>query len=811
RGHVIAGACYPGTDTKAKQQEFDVLSFGYRAGGNSYIFWNVTTDTPSNFSMTISNPNTNALTGIQASVALPDPELMLPVPALDSILTSFPDLPDTLAGGESIVINYSVTATAATPGRDYQRPLLRFTSAEGAELNIPIYFFAIPQFAKLSVNPVSIDTTMQIGVSRLVDVTISNTGAIETGPITITAPTLSWLTIASGTTMASIPAGGSATMSLQLRGDDNTALGMPLSGAIAINAANAQDGVRLPFRAMAVSEDKGSIRVSAVDEYTYFEEGNEPRLKNATVTVKNPYTGAILGSGNTGEDAFCIIENIPVGKALIVISADQHESATDIIDIAPGQQATVELFLSFQAISYKWDVVPTEIEDEYEVVLTVVYETNVPMPVVRTDMPTNFTDMLPGTTRMVNAVLTNEGLIAAHNVRLDFYNAGSFTFECTQPDDGQTLLPQQATVLPVIVRRAASATRAEDPCTTSSVTVYYYECGKDFKWHRYEKQMQLRICPPANWGGGGGGGGGFSPGVPYIGTAWVTQPSIPSLPSLPESCIPCQNGLLSSALKCGLGFLPIGCVLGVVDAIVSLVSNYDKGVEGWINIGTDGTLAGLGCVAEGTYGKFANILGCIRGFMSACDGLDGKPPTPWPVPGMGDGFTPSNTRGTRATGAPSWVEEAQDIAFIGYRQAGHHAAALIEYYGDDIWLEAENAQLSAFNKVFKQLTIAGPDGTAPVIAENAPELIAVLPDNVTLEDLAAFVARWNRTMAYWQSLPGGPGADLPGDTDGNGDPIISLAKLLGINNEIEQCEEDAKAAGYENVHELVRTQYAYTE
>ncbi|MGI5924261.1 MAG: Ig-like domain-containing protein [Lentisphaeria bacterium] len=810
RGRIIAGACYPGTATNAKQQEFDVLGFGYYAGGKSYIFWNVTTDTPSHFSMTLRNPNANALTGIRGAVALPDPQLKLPVPNLDSIQAGFPDLPDTLAGGESVVINYSITATEATPGRDYQRPLLRFTSAEGAVLDIPTYFFAIPQFAKLSVDPVSIDTTMQIGVSRNIDITISNTGAIETGPITVTTPTLSWLTIASGANMASIPAGASATLTLRLRGDDTTELGMPLSGAIAINAANAQDGVRLPFRAMAVSEDKGSVRVSAVDEYTYYEEGNEPRLKNAGVTIKNPYTGAILGSGNTGEDAFCIIEDLPVGKALVVISADKHESATSIIDIAPGQQTKVELFLSFQAISYSWEVVPTEIEDEYEVVLTVVYETNVPMPVVRTEMPSDFTNMLPGTTRMVNAVLTNEGLIAAHNVRLDFYDAGSFTFECAQPDAGQTLLPQQATVLPVIVRRAASGTRASDPCRTWSATVYYYECGTDFKWHRYEKQIQLSVCPQSG-GGSGWGGGGFSPGVPYVGTAQVIQPYIPSLPSLPNACVPCQNGLLNSALKCGLGFLPVGCVLGVVDAIISLKDNYNQGVEGWVNIGTDGTLAALGCVAEGTYGKFANILGCIRGFMSACDGLDGKPPTPWPVPGLGDGFTPSGTRANRAGGAPGWVEETQDIAFIGYRQAGHHAEALIEYYGKDTWLEAETAQLSAFNKVFQQMTIAGEDGKAPIIAENAPELIAVLPDNLSLEDLAAFVARWNRTMAYWQSLPGGPGSELPGDTDANGDPIISLAKLLGISNNIEQCEADAQEAGYENVHELVQAQYAYAQ
>ena len=120
---------------------------------------------------------------------------------------------------------------------------------------------------------------MQIGVSRLVDVTISNTGAIETGPITITAPTLSWLTIASGTTMASIPAGGSATMSLQLRGDDNTALGMPLSGAIAINAAG-QTILMVTHSVKAASHAK---RVLFIKDGTIFHQLYRGDMDNASL------------------------------------------------------------------------------------------------------------------------------------------------------------------------------------------------------------------------------------------------------------------------------------------------------------------------------------------------------------------------------------------------------------------------------------------------------------------------------------------------------------------------------------------------
>ncbi len=703
-GQIITGACYPGTQTNAKQQQFDVLGFKYNTGGTRYLKWDLTVNTAKEFTLTLSNPNAAELNGIQGEVldAQGNPET--------DIQLQFSNLPETLAGLTAQSVTFQITATTASPGRDYERPTLRFTSAEGAMLDIPVYFYAIPQFASLAVSPVSLDTTMQIGVSRQIEVTLSNQGAIETGPITVTAPVLSWLTLPSGSNMPSIPAGESATITIQLKGDENTALGAPLRGAIAINADNAQNGIRLPFTATAVSEDKGSLQVTAMDEFT-FNTIEKPNLANATVTVKNPYTGATLATGSSGETGICLLEDLPVGKCQIIVSADKHENNIQLADIAPGSVVKLDAFLAYQAITYSWDVVPTEIEDEYEVVLNIVYETNVPMPVVETAMPTNFLDMEPGSVRMVNAVLTNKGLINANEVRLEISNTPSFTFECSQPDNGFTLLPQQSFVVPIIVRRAA-ATRSAD-CYTRAVTVYYYECGLDRKWHRYEKKVDLTYCPGIVYGYAAAAGPG-GPGVPYRDTASVVTPALPPAPSVPESCVPCQKGLLNAAFKCGIGFIPgVGCVSGIIGALGSLYHNYRNGLEGWNDIMTESALAGLGCAAEGTAGMVSNVLGCIKGFMEACDGLDGQPPVPFPYPG---GFAPSpgGTRGGATRETASWMEELQNQMYWGYRQGGAHAAAIEEFYGAAVWLDCEAPQLNAFNQAFEQLS-SKVAGVTPVV------------------------------------------------------------------------------------------------
>ena len=57
---------------------------------------------------------------------------------------------------------------------------------------------------------------MLSGQQVLVQFQINNTGGAATGPLTLSLPNVPWITAGTPTAMASIPAGGSAPVVLQL-------------------------------------------------------------------------------------------------------------------------------------------------------------------------------------------------------------------------------------------------------------------------------------------------------------------------------------------------------------------------------------------------------------------------------------------------------------------------------------------------------------------------------------------------------------------------------------------------------------------
>jgi hypothetical protein len=92
-----------------------------------------------------------------------------------------------------------------------------------------------------------------------------------------------------------------------------------------------------------------------------------------------------------------------------------------------------------------------EIEDRYEVELTIIYETNVPMPVVETIMPAKMPFLRPGETYMFSVILTNKGLIRADDVEFtlpEVFNSPQCAIAFNYPKGTYSLLPQQSVTIP---------------------------------------------------------------------------------------------------------------------------------------------------------------------------------------------------------------------------------------------------------------------------------------------------------------------------------------------------------------------------
>jgi hypothetical protein len=795
-GHVVLGACYPALGSSDPQDEFDILGMRFvkslcnNVSSNSYLQWGVTVNEVNACSLQLTNRSPAALTNLHAEfIGLPDNcEVIWNDEESDLLLAELP-------GNTSQTIDFTVKGTAATTGRNYQHFILKITSDEGTELSIPAYLHVKPHYAQLLLSPSSLDVTMQLdgqskrGVPRNLEITVSNDGAEESGLVSITLPNLSWLKLIGSNTLASIPPGGETSFLLTLTADANTPLNAPLSGVIAINAANAFAGVNLPFRATAVAEGKGKLTVDAIDDYTYYE-AHAPHLQDALVVLRNPYTNAELARGVTLANGKLTLENLPVGPCKVIVSKERHADYVNTVEIQPERETTLVAFLDYQAISYSWEVVRVEIEDRYEVELTVVYETNVPMPVVETVMPKKMPFLHPGETHAFTVILTNKGLIRADDISFELpavLNTPQCAIAFNYPQGKHSLLPHQSMTIPVMATGVAP-TRSSD-CLGHATAIWSWECGLDRKWHQVNSVFSIEntncssISTPSGWHMPNFTDVFYAPTAPPSQspgtTATIRSPKVPQLPVGDPDCKPCTVGLLTNIGKCGIGFIPVfGCFFSLTDSAIDLYAAYESGkVSAWIDAGLGTALSGLGC-----FFTVPGAISCLKGIYDACDSAKEL-----------------TTRAGENIHKPEWLEISQDKL----KHVVDWVDLLMDYtqeiYGASCWENAETEAATAFFNAFFAMALADDIATELTTTEKN-SLLPHLPGGIEAADLDNFVARWNRSVAYWKVCSTDFFPDYPA-----GEPAqdyLRLQRLYELAQQMRICEDAAHSLGYESLEDL---------
>jgi len=320
----------------------------------------------------------------------------------------------------------------------------------------------------------------------------------------------------------------------------------------------------LPYTIMAVSDSTGTLVVDVTDDYTY--NGNGQHLAGATVTVKGYYSLETVAVGLTNSNGLFTVSDIPEGYYRMSITAPHHAEYQATIQIEGGQTNTQNIYLQYQAITYSWNVVPTEIEDEYTFELIVEYETNVPVPVVVIDMPQTFPELAEGESFVFDYIISNHGLVDTYDATLyppTNHPLYDFTPLITEID---TLHAQTSVVIPctmtvrtgqrsqvVIEALGGNGNREETDCPYSALTKtkQYYMCGNQQNWFWANVWRNIGSTPcqtaPATVtsGGGGPGGGGYGGG----GGASSSSSSTPAVTVQnsgcdPDPCLPgVQNGL----------------------------------------------------------------------------------------------------------------------------------------------------------------------------------------------------------------------------------------------------------------------------
>jgi hypothetical protein len=549
-GYYTINSGRVGHNSTAVHDDFNIP--GMNLVTNDWILWDVVQNETSIGSIVIRNRSQIPLNNIQVTAnTLPEG-------------CSFAFQPLSLQGMEEGVLEYSVSGT--TPTNGYQEVNLVATSSEGASLNFTVWYRCAEPRGILYASPNNITTTMTKGKNKIVDVMLYNNGTGPTGSVYLDLPSVDWLSVVGNDTLPSIAVQDSAYFSLRLSANENTPL-VQYTGNIAINCERG-DGLLLPYTIMAVSDSTGTLIVDVTDDYTY--NGNGQHLGGATVTVKGYYSLETVAIGLTDSNGLFTVSDIPEGYYRMSITAPHHAEYQATIQIEGGQTNTQNIYLQYQAITYSWNVVPTEIQDEYTFELIVEYETNVPVPVVVIDMPQTFPELAEGESFVFDYIISNLGLVDTYDATLyppTNHPLYDFTPLVTEID---TLHAQTSVVIPctMTVRTgqrsplvyAALNGRGErdDDCPDMAKTEVwsYYYCNGEKVYVKGYKYVQIgsHPCetPPSSGGGGGipggggsGGGGGHLSGSGGSGTPPVTtqQQGCSEDPNLPGALEGAMGGL----------------------------------------------------------------------------------------------------------------------------------------------------------------------------------------------------------------------------------------------------------------------------
>lgn len=647
RGHFVYGACNSGEELQDEMGAFNV--YGFERTSISYLKHEIYKDEPYKGTIEMRNMSSLALHNIKATLEGATTNYNLEVSAIDE-----------LVGNGTATIDYTITGTAVSTGSNWDVITLKFTSDEGAKLDVATYNYTRVHTPKMVASTTSINTTVTKGINRTYPIEIVNMGLAETGKITIDLPSglNGFIGLATPATMSSLQPGDTATIMLRFA-DNGYDVNIIQKGSLAVNCENG-NGLNVSFNVKVVSESKGALRVRVRDENTIYgnKDGQKPYVKDAKVQLRDYNTGAVVASGTTPDDTSngLLLTDINEGYYTLYVTADKHDSYRQNIVVSPGDTTEHTATCSYQAVSVSWDVEETEVEDEYEIVTTVVYETQVPVPVVRMTMPDTiaFDKILYGHSTMFNIVLRNDGLIAANecNVTLP---SGIRGYEMTplKPIDNFTIGANQSYIIPVRITRTAENVqfggtapgesseakayrprRASGtgfvPCVISCATKYKWLCAEVMKSMATSTNAKTTSgntktgCSGTGTGSNGSTGFGEEVGGPggggYIYIASSSGSGVYASGGANFKCSedPCDP------LPCATQFIPhYDCVASSYQLGKSagylLTGNYESAKSN----GKDAALSGLHCLIS-----FVPILGKLDGMLSCYEGLSGCVPIP---------------------------------------------------------------------------------------------------------------------------------------------------------------------------------------
>ncbi|NCR27335.1 MAG: hypothetical protein GPJ25_13450, partial [Microcystis aeruginosa LE13-04] len=522
---------YSSEDSTA-EDSFKLLGMRFNTGG---AYYQINADSPFNATATLQNLTDIPITGITYSIDGAPQDWNIQVSAAN-----------TLAGNSNLPITYTITAPNNSPiTQDTFN--INLTSAEGVSTTLPVTINLRRIVPHLVANTNLLSNGMLRGQQTPIEFTVTNNGGIATGEVQVILPNAPWLKLASPVKLSSLNPGESSKVTLLLAPDANLPLTV-YNGNLVLDVVGNDGDLSLPFSFRAVSDAVGSLQITVVDELTFFTE-SAPKLKDATIILRDYITGNEVRRITTDATGMVSWDNLSEGYYQLEVKAKSHDSYTQTIQIKAGETEDIESFLSRQTVKYVWRVVPTEIEDKYTITIESVFETHVPaldgssdsianpIPTVTIDPP--LIDLINlqvvGQMMQVDMTVTNHGLIAANDVRLNF---GEHPFYKIEPliENIGTLGAKSSMTVPLRITRIADTSNGVVSCGIPASLTYDYSCGSNLVLkstpiaiNNVEGNCALLSSIPISFGGVGFNpvNGGFNPGNGEVSSISPIVSSVP--------------------------------------------------------------------------------------------------------------------------------------------------------------------------------------------------------------------------------------------------------------------------------------------
>ena len=500
-GHLDVGACYPGQETNDAMTSIEVNGV---VTEKSFLTCEVDVKGSHEGSIKITNASSRRQTGIKVNLLSTSSTARFDFSEIKSI-----------EPGKTIEIPFTIYGESQSKGRDWETMKLNITSEEGAALPFIVYYFVQPAHGAIKASPEYISTTIRKGEVREYPLILYNEGKAETGAISLSLPY--WVLTKTPLEIASLQPGDSTIIMLCFNSIDDMQLNQVVTGHLGVNCTNG-NGTSVGFSITPVSEEKGTLSVDVVDEFTFLTE-EAPHVENATVTVTNIADGEVVAQGTTDENGNFTAE-LSEGWYNLTVEAENHRPYSGQVIVDAGRDKKQEVFVTYENITYSWNVEETGVDDKYEIETIVTFETRVPKPKVVMVVPDN----VPQPNDIIPIKVTNEGWINVLDARISVDLGYGLKVEWLNSPYLEKLEPRKPVVFYAKVVESSHASSQvkkydEEDCRIIKYILTYYEACDKYKTKErlvIEKRCGGKNCVQSPSSGGGGGKRDEDPGRPRI-------------------------------------------------------------------------------------------------------------------------------------------------------------------------------------------------------------------------------------------------------------------------------------------------------